>query len=254
MHLLQLTKGALVPHAPLLLPELASDETRAASSAISDAIRAIGFDTFDLVVIVSPHGRRSGVYRELKGSLAGFGYPGIELQGSSDKAGAARLADAWGVPLLDEPVDHGILVPMALFQSATTPVVGVSFQENGGVIGTDSERVEEEVRAFLAAIESVSGPERVLFVASANDSAGLTARAPLTELPGASGLREELIAALLEDVGRVEGVARRLAADSGSCGLASLLCLARLFSGRRADVLAKEQPVGVGYTVAVTHE
>lgn len=253
MHLLQLTRGALVPHAPLLLPELASAETLAASTAISDAVRAIGFETFDLVIMVSPHGRRSSVYRDLKGSLAGFGYPRIQYEGSTNQGVAARLADAWGQPLLEDPVDHGILVPAGLSQSSA-PVVGVTFRETSDVDGAGTSIVEEEVRALVAAIQSVSGPGSVLFVASANDSAGLTARAPLTELPGASGLRDELIDGLLTDVGQVEDVARRLAADSGSCGLAPLLCLARLFPGQKADVLAKEQPVGVGYTVAVTHE
>lgn len=252
MHLLQLTKGALVPHAPLLLPELASDETLAASSAISKAVRAIGFETFDLIIMVSPHGRRSGVYRDLKGSLAGFGYPRIEFEGSSNQAVAARLADGWDQPLLNDPVDHGILVPAALCLSSA-PVVGVTFRETSDLDGTGTASVEEEVRTLVAAIESLPGPGSVLFVASANDSAGLTARAPLTELPGASGLRDELIDGLLTDVGQVEDVARRLAANSGSCGLAPLLCLARLFSGQKADVLAREQPVGVGYTVAVTH-
>ena len=253
MHLLQLTKGALVPHAPLLLPELASDETRAASASVTDALGAIGFDAFDLIIIVSPHGHRSGVYCDLKGSLVGFGYPTIGLEGSSDRVVAARLADSWGQPLLDEPIDHGILVPLAMTGSAV-PVVGLCFRETTEMNGAGTERVEEEVCALVSAIQSVHGPGSVLFVASANDSAGLTARSPLTEVPGASRLRDELIDALLTDVSQVEDVALRLAADSGSCGLAPLLCLARLFSGCSAEVLAKEQPVGVGYTVAVTHE
>ena len=254
MLLLQLTKGALVPHAPLLLPQLASEETRSASGAIGTAVKSLKFDDYELLVIVSPHGRQTGVYRKLSGSLKEFGYPGIMLRGTSAGDIASSLADAWRQSLVDDPIDHGVLVPLALHGPTQVPVIAVSFQDSTTFDRGEGRRIEDEARALAAAIPDVVGSGSVLFVASANDSAGLSARAPLTELPRAGELRDELHRTLAVDVGKVDGVALQLFEESGSCGLGPLLTLAELFAARKADVLAREQPVGVGYTVAVTDD
>ena len=241
-------RGALVPHAPLLLPELSSGETRSASAAIRESIGALNLDGIDVVVIASPHGRATGVYAHVRGSLGPFGYPDIAVAKEVDPDGAVQLADAWETPLLMEQVDHGVVVPASLLTSGV-PLIAVAFAEAVERTVERAESVELEVVSFLEALSKVAGKRSIMFVASANDSAGLTPRAPLTELAGAAELREEFLAALREDVGKIDPLARRMW-ENGSCGLAPLLCLARLFAGRSAEVLAAEQPVGVGYTVA----
>ena len=251
MLLLQLARGALVPHAPLLLPELSSGETRSASAAIRRSIEALNLEGTDVILIASPHGSVTGVYADVRGSLGRFGHPEISVAKQSDPEGAAQLADAWGKPLLGEEVDHGIFVPVSLVASGT-PIIAVAFAETTEKSVESADSIELEVAGFIEALSNVAGKGSVMFVASANDSAGLTRRAPLTEIAGAADLRVEFLAAMTDDVGKIEPLARRMWANAGSCGLAPLLCLARLFAGRPADVVAAEQPVGVGYTVAAT--
>lgn len=251
MLLLQLVRGALVPHAPLLLPELSSGETSRASAAIRRSIAALDLDGIEVIVIASPHGRVTGVYADVRGSLGQFGHPNILVARESDPGVAARLADAWGKPLLEEGADHGVLVPASLLAS-DVPIIAVAFAEVVDRSAETAESVELEVEGLIETLSNVADTRSIMFVASANDSAGLTPRAPLTEVTGATELREKFLAAMREDIGKIDSLARRMWADTGSCGFAPLLCFARLFAGRAAEVLAAEQPVGVGYTVATT--
>lgn len=240
----------------MLVPELASAETKAASIAMTDAIASLQLGRFELIVVLSPHGVRAGVYEQVEGSLAGFGYPDIALTCPGDAVLAGELAKAWGTPLLEGPVDYGIVVPMLLAHEHSSDlgearVVGACLPEM--LDREDLEPIAKLADSFAQALAVVGGSKRALFVASANDSAGLSARAPLTKLPGAMELSDDLLGALGADVGLVEEPAHRLAIDGGSCGFGPLLALGRLFTGRRAEVIVHERPVGVGYTVALTH-
>ena len=204
---------------------------------------------FDLIVVLSPHGLRTGVYAQPFGTLAQFGYPevGVEIQG--DAAFAAALADAWDADLLDDPIDYGVFVPLILWEvedehSGRIPVVSACMNEAGPAA--------REATALANALTSVAEGRRILFVASVNGSPGLSPRAPLTEIEGARELEDLFLDALRSDGAEVETAARRLADDAGSCGLGPLIAFSRLFAGRSSKVLAHERPVGVGYTVALT--
>ena len=201
-------------------------------------------------MILSPHGRRTGVYSSVRGDLAGFGYPevGVEIDGDGDVP--AALAAAWDKPLLEEPIDHGILVPLLLGEPRVGPTGRI------GILGAalSEDAPEQDAVLFAEALTAATTGQDVLFVASANGSAGLTPRAPLTELEGARALESRLLDALRTDAARVEVAARVLASEGGSCGAGPLVAFARLFSGRSCRVLEHDAPVGVGYTVAVTDD
>jgi len=185
---------------------------------VRGAVASIAFDV-DAVVIVSPHARATGVYRSLVGDLAAFGVPAIGI----DMALDGGLRDALG-PLIDGPIDHGIVVPLRL-RDWLAPVVALGVNGDPG-IEFDIDR-------------------RIALVASVNLSAGLSPRAPLTQMPRASEAEAGFISALEQDVGSI--APEELV---GSCGVEVLCFFARTFAGRKARVLAHEAPVGVGYLVA----
>ncbi len=87
-------------------------------------------------------------------------------------------------------------------------------------------------------------------VASVNTGAGVTARAPLGELPEGLELERELVAGLARDAATLVDGGAALAALGGSCAGGPLTVLGRLFAGLRGRVLAHEWPYGVGYLVA----
>ena len=240
-------RGALVPHAPLLLEPFDGPETARAARRIRRAARALRLEGAPLVV-VSPHGARSGVYGRVEGTLDGFGFPGLSLERPADEA-AERLARRWRKPLLDGPVDHGVLVALRLV-GGEAPVVAATIAE----ADTSDEALVvgaiDEAGALADALVDLDGRDRVLLT-SANTSAALSPRAPLTERPEAIEAEAALVRALTDDAASLERHARRLALEGGSCAAAPLTVCARVLAGRRGSVRAHECPVGVGYAVVV---
>jgi hypothetical protein len=181
-------------------------------------------------VLVTPHGPRPGVYAANDGSLASFGLTTSTVEtGPAQQAG--ELADSWGAELLREPLDHGAVVPLLLCHLGPE-VTCVSLPEPDP--------------AVAEAVTDVFGDE-VTVIASANGSAGLGPRAPLTEMNGARAAEDELLDAIATDAALILTAARDL---PGSCAAGPLSVIAELFAGTKGEVLAHEEPVGVGYTVA----
>ena len=244
MRVLQLIGGAVVPHAPLLLEALNSPETADAAANVQAAVQKIDVSSADVVAVVSPHGRATGTYDRVRGSLARFGFPEIVLDLDGDRGRSRRLFPS--LPLLSEEVDHGILVPTLLLDPPAPPIA-IGFREVAQPRRAD---VENEVERVVSSLQA-GGDLAVFVVASANTAAGLSPRAPLTELEAAKVAEERFLEALERDVGGSTAAVMKLWTDGGSCSPAPLLVFAALFAGRRAEVLAHESPVGVGYTVAV---
>ncbi|MFN2489897.1 MAG: hypothetical protein ABR529_09210 [Actinomycetota bacterium] len=237
--------GALVPHAPLLLPELASDEVRGAAERVRGAMLALPFESADVVVILSPHGTTTGVYADVVGSLDDFGVPGIHLRRRPERALSEALATAWGAPMLDHAVDHGIVVPLSMDRRSSAGVVAATLAEDA-----EPESTAAHARSFADALRSLAPERRLLFLASANTAAALTPRAPLTERREAGEAEQRLTAGITRDAGFAEAVALEHARLAGACGAGPLIAFGRLCRGGRAEILAHECPVGVGYLVA----
>ena len=215
----------------MLLPEVAGPKNAPAGALIRDAVASIDLMPAQVIVVASPHGTRSGVYAAAKGNLDAFGVRGIEVAAPSDEGIAAELAVAWGKPLLDEPADYGVVVPLRLLETPV-PVVAVSTDDG---------------RGLADAVASL--PLGVAFVASANLSPGLGGRAPLPSLPGAREVDESVLWALREDPATLAALGDRLRA-AASCAAAPLVAFGRLFPAGFFDVIAYAHPFGVGYAVA----
>src|SRR5207249_2272269 len=114
-------------------------------------------------------------------------------------------------------------------------VVAVSFAEDDTATADGVELVE-----VLEGLEA-----RVVVIASANLSASLTARAPLTYRPESEEIEAQVKAALDGDPARLMELAPELATRGGSCSASTLRLFGRLFAGGRSRLLAYEKPVGV---------
>ena len=250
-------RAAVVPHAPLLLPEV-SPASAPATESIRAAVGSLDFSSADVVVLLSPHGRASGVYRSVGGSLRDFGVGHVTGRWRTDEDFVRELADRWQRPVLEHDIDHGVLVPLLLASVPGIPVVAATLVEttsaSTGAAASPPVPVEvaiKEGRDFATALSKAGDERAVFFVASVNTSAGLTDRAPLTKIAAASDVEREVLTALGRDVGRLEALAAHLGQRGGSCAAGPLVALSRLFAGRAATLLAYGCPVGVGYPVAV---
>lgn len=232
--------GLILPHAPLLLPEvLESSREGAAARVRAGCVAAARSISGPRALVASPHAMRTGVYVSPYGDLAALGPRAPAALCPLDMTLTEEIAVRWGRPLLDEPLDHGIVVPLLLAEPSA-PIVAIGFEE-GSDPAAEAASLAEVLRELV-----VEGT----VIASANLSAGLTDRAPLTRLSGAEELERETAEALERDAGSLLDTAPRLTVDAGSCGLGPLALLAHLFGGRPAEVLAHEWPYGVGYLVA----
>ena len=238
-------RGAIVPHAPLLLPELESAEVAASAATIRTAAARLDPGDAEIVAILSSHGPQMGIYREVAGDLREFGLPTIAAGAPaydfwSETPGSERVA-------LDVPADHGVVVALRLLDWHL-PVIALAAADSDA---RDPEAAATSAHRAARLIKLLATRARVEVVASVNTSANLGPRSPY---PNTSGQEAEdrLLEIIRTDVGLLTDEAAALTAQGHSCGLSPLLVLAELFAGTRMEVLAHEAPVGVGYLVAQT--
>jgi aromatic ring-opening dioxygenase LigB subunit len=242
--------GAVVPHAPVLLPDIGGRSAVDARDRLQFACDKIDTVDADVLIVVSPHGRKSGVYARGTGSETSFGGPEAALDVETDSGGADALARAWSVPLMDDELDHGAVGCLHLLD-VRRPTVIVALQESTGPgAAADACEAIVEGRKLAAAVKRAFDGSSVLMVASAHTSAALTPRAPLTERAEGRVLDERILSSLKGDLRTLDEIECDAWTAGGSCGAGPFAALGRLLPGRSAQVLAYEHPFGVGYLVA----
>ena len=244
------TVGAIVPHAPVLALE--SGRLRPTSEVMRAAVESLTLDECDVIVIASPHGRTSGVYSEITGSLDGFGVHGRSVRAPSLTDLADELARQWKRPVIGPPADHGIVGALLIAgRMVGPPLVAAAFRTiTGPGAPGSSEGAIDEARSLAEAVTAISAARRVGFVASAHTSASLSSTAPLLDRPEGHELEERVLAALRRDPVELAGIEHDLWRAAGACGAGPLTTFGLLFAGRPADLIAYDTPVGIGYLVA----
>lgn len=236
--------GALVPHAPVLLPEVNPAAAEAARPYLA-AIGSLDWGSAEVVVVVSPHGSRTGVYRRVAGSLDDFGVRGMDREWPTASEELVDLARSWGSDVLDDPIDHGVFVPLVLGCAHGLPVIAVALAERPGPAGGGTPACAEKLAQV---VENLGA--RAVFIASAHTSAALSAKAPVTGLLHARATEQEALESLRGDAGSLCTTAEKLLTLAGTCSASSLAAFGHRFGGRTSEVLAYGCPFGVGYLVA----
>lgn len=233
----------------MLLPEVVGHGVAAETEDIRRALATLSFVGVDLVVVLSPHARATGVYDLVAGDLNDFGVPGIELERPSDPDVVSTLAAMWDKPVRREPIDHGVLIPLKTLATGATPVVAAGLAGSDEETTTPEEAVADGV-SFGAAIERLSREMTLCLVVSAQTSCALTPRAPLTERAEAKPVEADVVRALGGDPSALGDSVRDLWRLGGSCSPGTLAAYGRVFAGRASEILAYTYPFGVGYVVA----
>jgi hypothetical protein len=242
--------GAVVPHAPVLLPEIGGPSGAEARDRILRACDKIDTSGADVILVVSPHGRTAGVYARVIGSETSFGGPEVRLDSPTDTGAADALARAWKAPLLEDELDHGAVGCLQLLDIGRPSVVAALPETTGPEAPADACAAMVEGRKLAGAVKRAFSGSSVLVVASAHTSAALTPRSPLRERPEGRALDERVLTSLAADVGALDDISCDAWTAGGSCGAGPFAAFGRLLSGRSAEVLAYEHPFGVGYLVA----
>jgi aromatic ring-opening dioxygenase LigB subunit len=257
--------SALVPHPPIIVPNVGGDKSKKAKKTIS-AMKRLAQDLVqanpETLVIISPHGlvyadqiNICGMER-LIGSLSQFGYPALRMKFKNDIILAERIAEQGkknGVKTLlygnDDnyfELDHGIVVPL-YFLTKNLPHIQVvpiaySFQEKGLQFGfgeTLGEVAEKSDR-------------RVAIIASGDLSHRLIQTSPAGYSRAGKEFDRLLISHLKEkDTQGILEMDDEFVEEAGECGYRSLLILLGAIDKLdwQSKVLSYEGPFGVGYSV-----
>jgi len=256
--------GCVVPHPPLLIPDIGRGQEQAIIATIK-ALDRVSQELADqrpeLALLVSPHGHAHydsmGVLTApfSRGDLRTWGSKEPEYRFNNDLNFVRLLqeeAQNSGIPLKSigdrhYELDHGALVPLHHLGKAVKdiPLVPLTFSwlpldshfGFGQAIGRAAQR---------------SG-KRVAFIASGDMSHRLIPSAPAGYSPRGKVFDEQLVEALGRfDTEAVLNLDPDLIDEAGECGLRSIVIMLGVLQGLQVkpEVLSYEGPFGVGYLVA----
>ncbi len=264
--------AGLVPHPPIIVPEVGGVEVAAAGKTV-EALERLGrrvkeFNP-DALVMITPHGmvfeNVVAIYREkvLAGNLGPFGAAEVAMRWHNHPALADAVAEEarrLGVEVarpdretarsyaFPPGLDHGLLVPLYYLKKAGVdcPLVPVA------MAFLPFPRLYAFGLAVHRAAEALG--KRVALLASGDLSHRLRRGAPAGYDPRGKVFDRQLVEALGKgDVRAIMGLDPELTERAGECGLRPLIMMLGSLEGRRvqAEVLSYEGPFGVGYAVAL---
>lgn len=267
----KLVSCALMPHPPIMIPEVGGSELvkiQATVNAAEEAARLIKEDNPQTIVIITPHGpvfedaASISIHPRLKGNLAAFGVPDVSVAFETDGLLVRHIlkqAKRLGVNLmeltddlaknyrLNLELDHGAVVPLYYLHKAgfKGQLVHISI----GMLPY------EEMYTFGKAVQAAIGmvDKKVAVIASGDLSHRLTPDAPAGYSPRGKEFDKLVLDAIKnQDVKALFNLDSKLVDEAGECGLRPVLFLMGVLGGieASADILSYEGPFGVGYGIA----
>ncbi|MGE4548121.1 MAG: AmmeMemoRadiSam system protein A [Intestinibacillus sp.] len=254
----------IVPHPPILLPEVGRGEERKiahTAASFRETARRIAARRPDTIVVVSPHATLYADYfhispgRHAQGDLSRFGVRGVSVTAAYDetfaRALSTRAAQA-GLPAGTEGereprLDHGTLIPLRFINEQYTDYrlvrVGLSGQ---------SPLAHYRLGQCIAQTAADLG-RRVVLIASGDLSHKLTEDGPYGFAPEGPDFDREVTAAMASgDFLRFLTFDSAFCENAAECGLRAFQILAGTLDGKAvsSELLSYEGPFGVGYGVA----
>lgn len=251
--------GAILPHPPIIVPQVGKDRLKEAARTRQAALAAaqkLKSKIFDTLVVITPHGAVSQatvpVYASpvFEGNFGSFGAPKpiYQFKGDTELA-VAVIKEAPGLTSRSPEtiLDHGALVPLHYMVEAGIKKnllpIAIGFLplkklfEFGKSLVTDAERLDR----------------KIAIVASADMSHRLSPDAPAGFDPQGKKFDEKLVDLVRNyDVKGILDFPEDLAEGAGQDALWSIAILLGALDGLQIkhEVLSYEGPFGVGYMVA----
>lgn len=253
----------VVPHPPLIIPEVGKGEQRKIQQtidAMDQAARMIASICPETIIVVSPHSVMYGDYihispgKSAEGNFSRFGAPEVSVNKQYDTELVATLCEeaenagisAGTLGQKDKQLDHGTMIPLYFIDQHYSDYnivrIGIS-----GLSALDHYRFGICIRH---AVERLG--RRAVLVASGDLSHKLTTDGPYgfaKEGPAFDAkLTETLKAGDFMSLLRLDEAFTEAAAE---CGLRSFIEMAGVLDGRavECELLSYQGPFGVGYAV-----
>lgn len=257
--------GAFVmPHPPIIFPEVGKGEERAIQDTIDacrEAARQIAALKPETIVVISPHSVMYEDYIHIspgkgaEGDLAAFRAPSISVHAVYDTSfveALAREARSKGIHAgirgqRDDSLDHGTIIPLHFVNQENIEYkvvrIGISGLPNGEHF---------QLGRCIAKVAKETG-RRVVVLASGDLSHRLTEEGPYGfAKEGPKFDRFVTDAFKTSDFAKLLSLPKSLCEAAGECGLRAFITMAGALEGMetQSKLLSYQGPFGVGYAVA----
>ncbi|MBM7581597.1 AmmeMemoRadiSam system protein A [Caldicoprobacter guelmensis] len=268
----EILSAYLMPHPPIIIPEVGKGEQRKAQStieALETCARHIKDNKPHTVVLITPHGP---MFRDaiavmatphLTGNFARFGAPGVKMSFENDVELAKAImdhAERLNIPCIgiDNSVASDYRISTSMDWGALVPLYFVTKQYSDFKLVhiTYAPLSYEALYAFGKAIQEAvrACAKDVCVIASGDLSHRLSQDGPYGFHPMGPKLDKEIMAIIESgDVERFFNMAPVMVEEGGECGLRSIIIAMGTLDGYdlHPRVLSYEGPFGVGYGVAI---
>jgi aromatic ring-opening dioxygenase LigB subunit len=261
---------ALMPHPPIMIPEVGNQELEHIKSTVETAQQVAEIfkeGNPQTVVIITPHGPvfedavAVSIHPRLRGSMAQFGAPDVAIGFETDNLlikNIIRNCQRLGINLteLTDDIAKTYRIPLQLDHGAFVPLYYLTRAGFKGQIVHLSVGMlsYEEMYTFGKAVQAAIShmDKRVAVIASGDLSHRLTPDAPAGYSPKGAEFDRQLVTALKNlDVKALLTMDSNLIEEAGQCGLRPVFFLLGVMGGLDAEVVASsyEGPFGVGYAI-----
>ena len=262
---MSVTGAVMVPHPPLIVPEIGHGEERKIQATIDSYHRAaqkIAKWKPDTVVVISPHSVMYADYFHIspgngaKGNFARFRAPQVKFQADYDTEFVQMLcqeAEARDIPAgtlgeRDKSLDHGTMIPLWFlnqyyegYQTVRIGLSGLPFSQHYK-LGQCIQKTAELLERRIAVIASGDLSHKL----KDDGPYGFQAEGPVydAEIMDIMGRG---------DFGRLFDLSEEFCAKAAECGQRSFVIMAGALDclAVKAESLSYEGPFGVGYGVCV---
>lgn len=256
-----LSTVALLPHSPLLIPEIGRANYRFLAKTVAayeEISRALKANPAETIIIISPHSSPDAdafvlnVAPEMNINLQDFGFipPKIILSGDALLADQIKTAlrPEFSLQLASENLlDNGSAIPLYLLRSACPEAKIIVISSANNLSREDHWRFGEKLRTVLTANE-----KKIALIASGDMSHRLKKKSPGGYSPKGAKFDNKLIEYLSDPTTAAANILKmdaKLIKDAGECGLRPLLILLGAVNGSKwqPEVLSYQTDFGIGY-------
>ncbi len=253
----------IVPHPPIILPEVGKGEEHKIQKTIDayrEAARRAAALKPETVIVTSPHATAYADYfhistgKHAHGDLRGFGMSGVTVEAEYDSEFVQALTETAGEQNLpagtfgerEKSLDHGTLIPLCFLNEFLTDYKVVR-------IGLSGLSVLDHYRLGKCIAQTAEKlGRRVVFIASGDLSHKLKDDGPYGFAAEGPEFDKEVTQAMAEgDFLRFLTFQPDFCDAAAECGLRSFIIMAGALDGKavQPELLSYEGPFGVGYGV-----
>lgn len=256
-----LTYAAIVPHSPLLIPEIGKENiervkvTEKALQKIRDDIKEKNIET---LIIISPHGPiqentfSMNLSPEFEYNLEEFGNFSVKGKFQGDFGLTHKIREKLETNtklqlVTEKKLDHGIYVPLKIL-AENLPDIKIIPIYYSGLDNKDHFEFGQKIREEL-----FHSTERIAVIASGELSHCHTKDSPVGYSPRAKKFDKKLIDLIKNNkVQEIIDLETEFIIEAHECGLRSILILLGILDETKhsANIISYEFPFGIGYLVA----